>query len=112
MKPEKFVEELTLIFKKNANPNNAIAMSNYMKNLFSFYGIKKPLRMEITKSLFIKVKEENLEAKIKGMESYELERRQFPHPRSPEALRIQAQRWGIVIGEGFAEAFSIVRIVA
>jgi LmbE family N-acetylglucosaminyl deacetylase len=62
--------------------------------------------------LFVKVKEENLEAKIKGMESYELERRQFPHPRSPEALRIQAQRWGIVIGEVFAEAFSIVRIVA
>jgi len=62
-------------------------------------------------NLFIKVKEENLVAKILGMESYQFERREFPHPRSPEALRIQAQRWGITIGEKFAEAFSIVRDV-
>lgn len=36
----------------------------------------------------------DLQAKIKGMESYEFEKRSYPHPRSPEALKIQAQRWG------------------
>lgn len=62
-------------------------------------------------NMFVAVKEENLLAKIKGMESYEFEKRAYPHPRSPEALRIQAQRWGIVVAENFAEAFSIVRSI-
>ena len=29
----------------------------------------------------------NLSAKIKAMESYEFEKRVYPHPRSPESLR-------------------------
>lgn len=60
-------------------------------------------------NLFIEVSEKNLGAKIKGMESYEFEKRQYPHPRSPEALRIQAQRWGVAVGLEFAEAFCLVR---
>ena len=57
MKPEEFVKELTAIFKKNSDPENAIGMSKYMKNLFPYFGIKKPLRTEITKPLFLKAKE-------------------------------------------------------
>ncbi len=62
-------------------------------------------------NLFIGVSEEDLDAKIIGMESYEFERRNYPHPRSPKSLKIQAQRWGIVIGEDFAEAFCIIRSI-
>ena len=62
-------------------------------------------------NLFFSVSEENVDAKIKGMESYEFERRNYPHPRSPEALKIQAQRWGVVIGTNFAEAFCLIRSV-
>lgn len=58
---------------------------------------------------FIEVSEKDLQAKIKGMEAYEFEKRPYPHPRSPEALKIQAQRWGISNGIDFAEAFNIVR---
>ncbi|UOQ70362.1 hypothetical protein [Hymenobacter cellulosilyticus] len=43
------------------------------------------------------------------MEAYEFEKRAYPHPRSPEALRIQAQRWGVVIGQPLAEAFMLIR---
>ncbi|MDC6387801.1 PIG-L family deacetylase [Maribacter sp. PR1] len=60
-------------------------------------------------NLFIEVSEEQILAKIKGMESYEFEKRPYPHPRSPEALKIQAQRWGIANGIKYAEAFNIVR---
>ena len=60
-------------------------------------------------NLFLSFSVENLNAKIKAMESYEFERRNYPHPRSPEALKIQAQRWGVVIGREFAEAFCLVR---
>jgi len=60
-------------------------------------------------NFFVSVSEQNIEAKIKGMESYEFEKRKFPHPRSPEALKISSQNRGISVGKEFAEAFCIVR---
>ena len=62
-------------------------------------------------NFFINVTESNLSSKIKGMESYEFEKRKYPHPRSPEALKIQAQRWGVAIGSSYAEAFQIIRMI-
>lgn len=61
-------------------------------------------------NLFIEVSEENLNAKIKGMEAYEFEKRDYPHPRSPEALKILAQRYGVMMGGNFYEAFQIIRM--
>jgi LmbE family N-acetylglucosaminyl deacetylase len=52
-----------------------------------------------------------IDAKIAAMECYETERRKFPHPRSQEALRAIATRWGSVAGCGAAEAFELVRSV-
>lgn len=60
-------------------------------------------------NMFVNISEENLQAKINGMECYEFEKRQFPHPRSPEALKIRAQMWGIANGLQLAEAFCVVR---
>lgn len=60
-------------------------------------------------NFFLAVGEDDLNAKIKGMEAYEFEKRPYPHPRSPEALRILAQRWGVVIGQPLAEAFMLIR---
>jgi len=62
-------------------------------------------------NMYVGVSSENIEAKIKGMESYEFEKRPFPHPRSPEALRIQAQRWGVAVGKHYAEAFMLIRSI-
>jgi len=50
-----------------------------------------------------------LETKIQAMQCYESEARPFPHPRSPEALRAIARRWGSVSGLQAAEAFELVR---
>ena len=52
-----------------------------------------------------------LELKIRAMETYELEARPFPHPRSPESLRAIARRWGSTAGLEAAEAFQLVRAV-
>lgn len=60
-------------------------------------------------NLFSEVSEKDLEAKIRGMESYHYEKRMFPHPRSPEALTIRAKYWGTVMGGKYAEAFCLVR---
>ncbi len=62
-------------------------------------------------NFFVEVNKENIQAKIQGMEAYEFEKRVYPHPRSPEALEILAQRWGIVVGCEYAEAFMIIRTI-
>lgn len=60
-------------------------------------------------NMFVEISKDNLKAKINGMESYEFEKRAFPHPRSPEALETLAKRWGTVVGCEYAEAFCMVR---
>ncbi len=50
-----------------------------------------------------------LDKKIDAMECYRGERRSAPHPRSPEALRAAATRWGSVAGMPHAEAFELIR---
>ena len=62
-------------------------------------------------NFFIEVSVKNVQAKIKGMESYEFEKRKYPHPRSPEALEIQCKRNGVIVGKEFAEAFMLIRSV-
>jgi LmbE family N-acetylglucosaminyl deacetylase len=52
-----------------------------------------------------------LENKVAAMECYESEARAFPHPRSPDALRALANRWGTAAGLRAAEAFELVRWV-
>jgi LmbE family N-acetylglucosaminyl deacetylase len=60
---------------------------------------------------FTSLEERHLKAKIEAMESYRSERRESPHPRSPESLRALATWRGSIIGRQFAEAFSLARSV-
>jgi len=62
-------------------------------------------------NLFIEISKENVDAKIKGMESYEFEKRTYPHPRSPEALTVLAKQRGVIVGKKYAEVFCIIRSV-
>lgn len=50
-----------------------------------------------------------IEDKLRAMEIYEDEARDFPHPRSRQALTAIARRWGSVAGYQSAEAFELVR---
>lgn len=50
-----------------------------------------------------------LEKKIRAFECYRSEIRDFPHPRSPQALKAAAARWGSVAGCKAAEAFQLIR---
>ena len=54
---------------------------------------------------------DSLETKIAALACYDTETRKFPHPRSPEALRAIATRWGSVVGLQAAEAFELIRSV-
>jgi len=52
-----------------------------------------------------------LDAKIAALACYDSETRDFPHPRSEQALRAIATRWGSVIGCTAAESFELVRSI-
>ncbi|MEQ9230753.1 MAG: PIG-L family deacetylase [Cyclobacteriaceae bacterium] len=62
-------------------------------------------------NFFVELSEANLQSKIKGMECYEFEKRKYPHPRSPEALRLLAQYRGMIVGKNLAEAFQLIRCI-
>ncbi len=62
-------------------------------------------------NLFLEVSKKDVDAKIKGMESYEFEKRKYPHPRSPKALEIQCQRNGVIVGKEYAESFMLIRSI-
>jgi LmbE family N-acetylglucosaminyl deacetylase len=52
---------------------------------------------------------ETLEAKVAAMNLYRSEIRQFPHPRSSDAITAAARRWGSIAGVNAAEAFELMR---
>ena len=46
---EKYVNNLKTLFEKNTIIENIEPMSNYMRGQFDYFGIKTPLRKELTK---------------------------------------------------------------
>ena len=63
-------------------------------------------------NFFISFSKANLDVKIQAMNAYMYEKREYPHPRSAEALEIVAKRWGVAIGKNYAEAFCLVRNIS
>ena len=60
-------------------------------------------------NVFMELRKKDIEAKKEAIKAYRGEVRDYPHPRSPEALEIIAKRWGTVIGKDYAEAFKLHR---
>ena len=53
-----FIKKLETAFHKNSHPENAAAMAKYMRNLFSFFGIKTDDRRRIFKTIWKENQEE------------------------------------------------------
>lgn len=53
-----------------------------------------------------------LDKKIEAMKAYEKELKQYPHPRSPEAIEALAKRRGSEANLRFAEAFVLIREIS
>ena len=73
---------------------------------WAFRRVEPPFRPNV----FVDISE-SIEIKVKALQHYEEEVRVFPHPRSPEALRALARRWGSAVGLQYAEAFELIRSV-
>lgn len=52
-----------------------------------------------------------IEDKIKALECYRSELKQYPHPRSAEGVIITSKKWGTVISREYAEPLEAIRIV-
>jgi len=59
-------------------------------------------------NIFIDIKND-IEKKIDAMRCYASEYREYPHPRSAEALRVHANYWGISVGLELVEPFTLIR---
>ncbi len=54
---------------------------------------------------------DSIDEKIEALNCYENEIRDYPHPRSLEAIKTIAKRWGSVVGKKYIEAFELIRKV-
>lgn len=66
--------------------------------------------LSFSPNVFFNIKN-TLKMKIDAMEKYASEIRQYPHPRSPEFLKLNAKYWGARVGVESAEVFKLVRII-
>ena len=62
-------------------------------------------------NFYFEIRDIDLERKILAMECYRFEKRKYPHPRSPKALKTLAKIRGISVGKKYVEAFSISRSI-
>lgn len=57
---------------------------------------------------FVRIND-TIERKIQAMEIYQSELRDYPHPRSIKAIKLNAEYWGMRTGLGLAESFKTLR---
>jgi 3-methyladenine DNA glycosylase AlkD len=73
-----FIFDLQTAFSLNQNPENAFAMAKYMRNNFSFFGIKTEKRRHLSKEIWKKNKLEVAEnAREIALELYSKPQREF-----------------------------------
>ena len=76
----------------------------------SFSSTEWNFPLSFSPTIFINV-ENTLELKLQAFRAYDSERRNYPHPRSVEAIRRYAEKWGTTVGCKAAEAFELVRLI-
>lgn len=54
---------------------------------------------------------ETIDIKLKALEEYKSELREYPHPRSLEGVELIAKNWEMKVGLSYTEAFKAVRII-
>ncbi len=73
---------------------------------WSFQKINNPFSPNVFENISATINK-----KIEAIQIYKTEVREFPHPRSEEAILAIAKRWGSVAGVKYAEAFELVKSI-
>ncbi|MCX7748481.1 MAG: PIG-L family deacetylase [Clostridia bacterium] len=89
---------------------------DYTKEIYSFETVSstewnfKSRESLFKPNVFVDITEV-LDFKLKALECYQSEMREYPHPRSIEGVEICAKKWGTVVSREYVEALEAVRIV-
>ena len=92
-----------IIVATRPNPKNKISV--FSSEILSSTGYLKPSKFE--PNLFIELSKKDIQAKIKAMNCYTTEKRKYPHPRSPEAIKALSMLRGAYSGNKYAEGFLV-----
>ena len=66
--------------------------------------------ISFTPNVYFDIKD-TMNLKLKAMEKYSSELREYPHPRSLKGIKLKAKQRGLEVGLEYAEAFELVRKV-
>lgn len=87
---------------------------NFVKRIYSFEVLTSSewRFVEVFKpNVFIRLDEQHIDLKIKALNEYVSEIKEFPYPRSEEGIKTLAKLRGMQIGVKYAESFNLVREV-
>lgn len=91
-------------------PNEKSKIDILSCEVLSSTGYLRPANFEPT--LYLNLSKKNLDQKIKALKKYKSEIRDYPHPRSAEAVKALSMIRGTECGSKFAEAFIINKIIS
>lgn len=84
-----FINALEIAFQENSNAENAFAISKYMKNKFSFYGLKTTERRLLFKNIWKQNQQEVAEnTRAIALELYKKGQRELHHCAIEIVIRI------------------------
>jgi len=92
-------------------PKNKIRLIITFETLSGTEWISSNDPRKFNPNFYFILNKEEIDKKILAMESYEFEKRAYPHPRSSQAIINRAKMWGNTVGEYYAEPFQIIRLV-
>ncbi len=88
--------------------NNSVQAIYHFETLSSTEMAGYTLNRAFLPNVFVNIEAE-IQKKLKAMACYRSELRQFPHPRSLEAIEANAKVWGTKVNLKYAEAFYCLR---
>ena len=84
-----------------------------VKQIYSFYvpsSTEWNFPQTFSPDVYVDIRS-TLRDKLKAMELYQSELREFPHPRSLKGIKLSASYWGLISGLRYAEPFKLVRMI-
>jgi len=85
-----------------------------MKNLSGIYTFEVPSSTECNRNeafkpnYYVQLSRENFDKKVKALQAYKSEKRDFPHPRSEEYIEALATTRGVECSWKYAEGFELI----
>lgn len=109
-KDHRLIFESTLVMSRPLMGNSIVELYSYEVLSSTEWGDSCATDIFIP-NVYIELSEEDIELKCKAMKEYTTELREYPHPRSVDAIINQSKMRGNQVEAKYAEAFRLIRRV-